>query len=115
MKCKNCETELTKDEIRDCYRCLKCYPEAKKPIAPPKPESKYIDVAMTEAKVREICRDVLEDWHVPSVTKAETKEVVTETTKTWRQEAKEMGIPLFQRKKEDVLEDIETKKSQSGQ
>ena len=84
-----------------------------------------------EERFREIVRDELENWHIPepSVTKdgvdaiwltelntgvnvnpnvATAPSTVKESD--WRAQAKELGIPLFQRKKIDVLADIEAKK-----
>ena len=146
QKCRRCNGELSYDEKRDCSYCPICYPPNRVQPAQIKEKPKYIDVAMTEARVREIVkdemmgskfdegqirdivRDELENWHIqkPSITKEDVKELATEadtkiaearafaaneTKKTtdWRQEAKALGIPLFQRKKADVLAEIASK------
>ena len=153
-KTTNCKRELTYLEESDCWRCLVCNPLTA-PAPTEKPESKYIDVKMTEKKVREIVkdemmgskfdegqirdivRDELENWHIqkPPVTKTESELTVAKlreiakdnppktgnievpvnpelaASPNWRQQAKELGIPLFQRKKADVLADIEAKKA----
>ena len=92
--------------------------------------------SVVEERIREIVRDELENWHIhePSVKQDDVDAIwQTETagnTNTatvgrqamvsevaaiqlepdWRAQAKELGIPLFQRKKVDVLADIEAKK-----
>lgn len=117
-KTVNCKKELTWQEGSECWRCLTCNPISDAKPAPPKTK-KYVDVAMTESRVREIVRDELENWHIqkPPVTRDEIAEatgegsgevkVITVPEKlTWRQQAKELGIELFHRKKEDVLADI---------
>lgn len=135
-KCRRCNGELTRDEKRNCWECLACYPKNRVQPAPPKEERKYIDVAMTEGRVREIVRDELENWHIqkPSVTKIEISEankeilsrpvfdetnsgiVITEIDGVpWRQKAKELGINTFQMKKVDVLEEIKIKSRLAGQ
>jgi hypothetical protein len=108
---------LTFDKKRQCKVCLACHPPQSATPPPPKEKKKYLDVKMTEGQVIEIIKDVvpdmireeLENWHIqrPPVTKKEIK--------TWRQEAKEMGVPLNKktggmRKKVDVLAEIELKK-----
>ena len=53
---KNAEGEVT------CKRCLACKPI----VEPPKPkadETKYVDVAWTEERIRVLIRDELENWH----------------------------------------------------
>lgn len=141
MECRNCKGELTKVK-GGCLRCLKCNPIIDVG-APQKRETKYVDVTITESRVREIVRDELENWHIqkPPVTKKEAetmadvavKEVLGEnpadtavkkmlgtstintdgpiiSEPTWRDEAKELGIPLFHKKKADVLKEIEARK-----
>lgn len=110
-KCRRCNGELTRDEKRNCWECLACYPKNRVQAAPPKTEKKYIDVAMSEGRVREIVRDELENWHIqkPSVTKSETEEIDTALRTDWRQQAKELGINTFQMKKVDVLAAIAEK------
>ena len=115
-KTVNCKKELTYLEDAKCWRCLVCNPL---PKAKPAVESKtkYLDVKVTEERVREIfteqeerireiVRDELENWYIqrPPVTREEVPE-------TWRQQAKRLGIPVSQqtggvRKKVDVLADI---------
>ena len=139
----NCKRELTYLEESGCWRCLICNPIPKSNPTPSKEKTKYIDVAMTEGRVREIVRDELENWHIhkPPVTATEvdnvtkiltrivdpppittrTKieqlttqvkdevlgiDVLRKDAKNWREQAKELGIPLFHRKKADVLAEI---------
>ncbi len=83
-------------------------------------------VEIGEEKIREIVRDELENWHIqkPPITKDEmTKLETAGTSQTinesrmeqakepeppdWRQQAKDLGIELFHRKKVDVMKDIE--------
>lgn len=132
--CRYCGEELSYDEKRDCKVCLICHPG--KPDAPAKPtpeKPKFLDERMTEARVREIVRDEMENWHIPkpSVTKEEvenlTNNVVVEPKvkeKTWRDKAKEMGVPTHykvdgkhaggMRKKVDVLADIKAKETKES-
>lgn len=140
MKCKYCNTELTRDEKRNCLVCLACNPPQQTKPEPPKEEAKYLDVKLTEERVREIVKDELENWCIsnPSTTKediesqaaedldsavqtqsdadAATSVADTASTVNWRAQAKALGIPLFQRKKEDVLADIakKTKSPEQG-
>ena len=125
--CRRCNGELSYDEERECWECLSCYPKNRVQAAPQKEEKKYVDVAMTEAKVREIVRDELENWHIqkPSVPKTEiSKLTATEVAAhqnldpipnkvvlDWRAQAKELGIELFHRTKADVEEEIVTRTS----
>lgn len=125
-KCRRCGTEVTFLEATNNYRCLNCYPvqEEGKPVE--EKERKYIDVQMTEAKVREIVkeivrgivRDEIENW----VISRPAKEVVPETVeseldshKNWRSEAKELGIDVYDREnkkprlKVDVIAEIDEK------
>jgi hypothetical protein len=117
-KCRYCGTELTYDEKRKCSVCLVCNPPSK--VAAPEPvKTKYIDVKMTEKRVREIVIDELENWHIrkPPVTKSEVKELTNDESAplpdsskpNWRTQAKELGIELFHRTKEDVLVEIEAR------
>ncbi len=81
---------------------------------------------LTQERIRNIVIDELENWHIqkPTLTVEKIKAITdTLTPKTgdilipvnpelaanldWRAHAKELGIPLFQRKKKDVLADIE--------
>ncbi len=130
MDCRSCKTELTHDKKRGCLVCLKCHPPEKGQPIPPQEKRKYIDVTMTEERVRDIVRDELENWHIqkPPVTKKETESLTLEKLKKvrdslpsppnvleipvnsdWRAKAKELGIPLFQRTKADVLAEIGTR------
>ncbi len=141
QKCRRCNGELSYDEKRDCSYCPICYPPNRVQPAQIKEKPKYIDVAMTEARVREIIkdemmgskfdegqirdivRDELENWHIqkPSVTRDEIEppralsndelldKINVPTPPAWRAQAKELGIPLFQRKKADVLAEIASK------
>ena len=105
-KCRGCNGELTHDKERDCYVCLNCNPTPK-PRKPEKPKERtYVDRGMTEEMVREICMDVLENWHVkkPSVTVEEIDEIVK--PKSWQEQAKDLGINPYGRKKEVVLAEI---------
>lgn len=127
MKCRRCNGDLTRDEKRNCLRCLVCYPVQEVQPAAPKDMSKYVDqgTKWTEERIREIVRDELADWQVPkpSVTAKEVVELTSPDTtessivaevpqKTWRDKAKEMGVSLYDhekkcpRKKTDVLEDM---------
>ena len=118
MKCKNndCGEELTFMEESKCFRCLKCKPIVKKRQVPKKSESKYIDVPWTEDRIRKIVREELEDWHIqkPPVTKKEIDTITEQPVATWREQAKELGIPLYHKTKKQVLAEIveKTKASQ---
>jgi len=109
LRCRRCDGELTRDEKRGCWVCLNCYPPRSKPPSAPKKEAKYIDVKPTEKRVielikeqedwiRDIVVDEIGNWHRPKTSPVKSD---------WRQQAKDLGIPLFQRKKEDVIKDIE--------
>lgn len=156
-KTQLCKRPLTYLEDSKCWRCLICNP-LPKDVPKFKEVKKFLDVAMTEERVkeilteqviageeriREIVQDELENWHIqkPTVTKTETDNTVKLLNKivdpplsnaridgavesgelitrepeplNWRQEAKELGIPLFQRKKADVLAEIDAKKHQN--
>ena len=122
MKCRGCETELIRDEERDCLYCPVCHPPQKKVSPEEKPETKYIDVTMTEARVRalitehqeaederirEIVQDELIAWTKPVTTEgiepvvvSPEKEILVEIPeldkhKNWRSEAKELEIELY--------------------
>ena len=139
QKCKRPLTRLGPPQ--NCWRCLVCNPIAK--TAPTvKKRNKYIDVTLTEDMVREIIKeermtlgemttplgedqireivqDELANWHIqkPPVTRDEIAETIAPSSTvepTWRQRAKELGVPLHKepagsgmRKKEDVLSDME--------
>ncbi|KKN75870.1 hypothetical protein LCGC14_0375780 [marine sediment metagenome] len=149
--CRYCTEELTIDKKRNCKVCLSCNPPRANVAPPPKSKNNFIDVKVTEERVREIfkelfsgdavrliVRDELENWHIqrPPVTKKDSVELTVEKLQevakeiksheatgnfeisvsqemfndsNWRAKAKELGIPLFQRTKQDVLKDIEAK------
>jgi hypothetical protein len=127
MKCRLCGTELVKDEVRNCMYCEVCHPPRIEPEPEPEKEKKLLDVQMTEERVREIIRDELENWHIPSnthfegtaedlINKLETLKPKPENSidKNWRSMAKELEIPLAKptggaRKKVDVVEDIKSR------
>lgn len=112
--CNHCRAELTKDEKRGCMICRVCHPAGDDKPLVPQIKPKLLDVKFTEEQIREIVRDELENWHIqkPPVTKAEAKETDEALRKIdWRAQAKELGIPLFQRKKADVLAEIAKKKA----
>ena len=139
MNCKMCHTELTKmpEKQGDCLRCLTCKPIPKDVPKEPEPEgNKKVDVKVTEARVREIVRDELENWHInkPPVTQKDIMRITNdagdivlanveldgETTVTsnepfimeplnWRDQAKALNISLYHKKKEVVLAEIEEK------
>ena len=121
--CRYCQTELSYDEERNCKICLTCNPPRQEIAPPPKSKKNFIDVKVTEERVREIfkellsgdavreiVRDELENWHIqkPPVTKEEIPPPA-DNQDDWRAKARELGIPLFQRTKKDVLADIEKK------
>ena len=122
--CRYCRGELTYDEKRNYKICLSCHPPKKPKSTSPK-ATKYVDVKLTEERVREIVRDELENWHIqkPPVTKDDivgmsstysTLGGITEPTiqfkpVDYRQQAKELGIKTFGKKKVDVLKEIQDK------
>ncbi len=92
QKCRRCNGDLVRDEQRNCLICPICYPPNRTSPVIEKEESKYLDVQMTEARVRkilaeqvevgeerirEIVRDELENWHIhkPPVTKTDIDEM----------------------------------------
>lgn len=131
-KTQVCKRPLTYLEESKCWRCLICNPI---PKAKPSPEekTKYLDVKVTEERVREIIKeqglgeerireivqDELMNWHIqkPSVgniTVTESGVAEIEPVETWRQKAKRLGVRLMKepkgtgaRTKEEVLADIE--------
>ena len=98
--CRYCGEELSYDEARQCSTCLNCHPPKTATPAPAK-ETKYLDVKLTEGRVKEmikeneerirdIVRDELENWHIqkPPVTREEvTPMVLTDTPTTFTSEA----------------------------
>ena len=122
-----CKRPLTYLEKSKCWRCLVCNPLTK--TAPTiEPKKKYVDVKMTEERVREICQDVLENWHIqkPPVTTEELEKLtgtnnaevpIKTEPETWRQKAKRMGVKTHNdytggaRKKVDVLAEMEAKEA----
>lgn len=137
MNCKNCETELT--EMKNdkgettCLRCLSCHPITEY-VAPTDKETKYVDIPWTkerilevvEERIREVVQDEIENWHIPPdiddeiITKtkesAEHASVEPNVRPNWRSEAKDLGVPLYDKEKNcprlkvDVLAEIEEKK-----
>ncbi len=141
--CNHCRSLLSYDENRNCKVCRTCHPVQKEKPPAEEKERRYLDIKMTNEMVQEIAeevidkivpdmiRGVLENWHIqrPPVTKTEITEdliqhdhegnvsssVVTLKPKTWRQQAKGLGIEVYDkvnkrpRLKIDVLEDIENK------
>lgn len=133
-RCKTvtCKKELTFLEGPKCWRCLACNPLPKVVPVVEEREKHYVDQKWTEEMIIEIIdkvvpdmiRETLENWHIrrPSVTQEDVKEITTPPEdppevpeKTWRERAKEMGIPLSKqdgpgaRKKAEVLADIAKK------
>lgn len=133
--CTHCRAELMRDEKRGCSYCPRCHP-LQKPAPPVKEKPKnYVDVKLTEARVKELIeelvppmiRDELENWHIqrPPVTKTEietyleqhpeTPTVTTVDGKPWREQAKELGVPMYDKEnkkprlKVDVIKEIEAK------
>lgn len=134
QKCKRPLTRL--GPPRNCWRCLVCNPivEAKKTesrkrrdIDKQLSEERVLELiknttaGLDEEAIREIIQDELQNWFIqkPPITK---EEILAETTptpseppeQTWRQEAKDLGVPLHKepagsgmRKKVEVLADIE--------
>jgi len=123
MKCKRCDGELTRDEKRGCWVCLNCYPPNSKPVTIPKKDVTYIDVKPDEKRVielikeqedwiRTIIQDELENWYIqkPSVDKSSVESTLeTAKDEDWRKKAKELGISMFHKTKEEVLKEIEEK------
>lgn len=130
-KTVNCKRELTYLEDTKCFRCLICNPITKTEPLKEK-ERKYVDVKLTEVRVREIIaeltigderirevvREELENWHIqkPPVTKAQIlddeaviKVEITDSGKDWRAEAKALNISLYHKTKEKVLAEIAEK------
>lgn len=113
--CNHCRAELTYDEKRNCMVCRVCHPEGgDKPLVP-QTKPKLLDVKFTEEQIRAIVRDELENWHIqkPPVTKDEivTGRDYQAGKPDWRQQAKELGINSFGRKKAEVLAEIASKKA----
>ena len=118
-ECRYCKETLTVMES-GCKRCLECHPINTKPPVQKKDDGKYVDVPWTDeriwASIEDKVRDMIEEL---TVTKTDIEDAPQETVdsaetiviepKSWREEAKELGIDLFQRKKADVLKDIEAK------
>ncbi len=122
-KTQICKRPLTFLEGPKCWRCLVCNP-IPKDVPKAKQEKKFLDVKMTdnrvreilgeqiivsEERIREIVQDELMNWHIqkPPVTKTEIEELsepegsttatdISVQPLTWRQQAKELGISLHQ-------------------
>ena len=137
--CTRCRTELSYDKERACSFCSRCNPPQIKAVKAEEKERRYVDVRLTEGRVREIVEEII-DKLVPDMIrdiKQTTQEKLDEVSvraikndtvqvshereldqhRNWRSEAKELGVPLNQetggsRKKEDVLNDIEIKQKE---
>jgi len=138
MKCPKCGKEATYDERRECWQCFECNPVLKEPVIVEEPKRNYLDVRLTDERVREIVREEIENYlieqvkskevgseidelHRPDETDEHLRALSTATPNVetvvevkqpydWRLEAKRLGIPLFHRTKVDVLADIKAKK-----
>ncbi len=115
-KTQICKKPLSRLESRGSWRCFHCTPWPKGAPAP-KQEKKFLDVAMTEKRVREIIakketmseeriREIVQDelmnWHIqkPSVTKSD----ISEMTATEVEAAKEMlSRPVFDEKNSGIV------------
>jgi hypothetical protein len=64
---------------------------------------------MTEARVRNIVRDELENWHAPTM--IDDVEPELPDVSNWRAQAKELGVDMYHKKKDDVLKEIEARLS----
>ena len=151
QKCKNCETELSemrnnKDEVT-CLRCLKCNPVIKY-VAPAQKERRDIDLPWTDERVIEVIDRVVPDMIAEAVRNhAQSHMVITDNMKpiiadslatatleitdvlvdgekqTWREQAKELGIAVYDQEKKrprlkvDVINDIVEKQkgTQNGE
>ena len=114
-KCKTCETELTLMP-QGCKRCLQCNPlPTGKPVSK-KEETKYVDVPWTKERILEAIRDDvqgwIEDWFSPNGNTADSADTVV-LEKGWREQAKELGINTFQKKKDAVLVEIAEKTAEA--
>lgn len=141
-KCRYCKTETVWDEKGACWRCPKCHPPTDGKPTPPKEKPKLLDIKFTEEQIRNIVRDELENWHIkkPAVTRDEVEKLTDKerlskaieksfmaktahksdamgpteaSVPNWRQQAKELGIKIFGKKKVDILAEIEAKKNQN--
>ena len=133
--CTHCRAELTKDEVRGCLVCLVCHPPVK--IAPKEEViiDRRVDVKPDENRVLELIDERIkklvpgmiqedrEEWMLASRVTPTVSEPTadfqqidipdqpSEQQKSWRDVAKELGIPLFQRTKVEVLADIDAKQN----
>jgi hypothetical protein len=126
MKCKNCETELTKDTERDCLVCLRCHPIDDNPApTPAKKENIRVDVPWTDERIlklvrpliEEICQDMIQEFYVPRSESADSADTVV-IDEEWRAKAKRLGVSLAKktggaRKKVDVLTEIASLEGQN--
>lgn len=62
QKCRRCDGELIHDEKRNCLRCPVCYPENRVQTAPPEKETNYVDVALTEKRVKEMLDERISEY-----------------------------------------------------
>lgn len=126
MDCRRCKTELVRDEKRKCLYCPVCHPPQTEQEKIEEKKRVYIDLKPTEKRVAEMVRDIIETV-VPDMIRDEMeklyipKPAMIEELKVsmakelkpadWRQEAKALGITLYQRTKKDVLKEIEERKN----
>ena len=110
-----CGEELTKQK-NGKNRCLKCYPvlpaarKTKKQIAAEK-KVKGKGSYLTEEDVRVIVIDEIANWMTPEIGKA-IDDSTPDGEPAWRDEARQYGISMYQKKKADVLVEIEAAKAE---
>jgi hypothetical protein len=128
MNCPNftkCQTELTQMKNKDgdltCLRCLKCHPLPKELADDQKKviENKKVDVPWTaeniweaiEPKVRLLFADLIEDYVIAQNRQGADEESIMDVVaeKTWQEQAKDLGINPYGRKKEIVLAEMAEK------
>ena len=136
MKCPNferCGAELTEMET-GCKRCLVCNPMTKY-VIPKKKERRDIDLPWTDERVIEVIDRVVPDMIAEAIRNhAQSQMVITDNMDTviadslatatlevpdvlvdgkkqltWREQAKELGIILYHKTKENVLMEIAEK------
>lgn len=109
--CATCETELLRDENRECLYCPECHPLKPKEVkvAEPEPEIEAVDI--TEDRVRDIVREELAKNELVNSKKTPEPEKSSRSLPDWQQEALALGIQPFGKKKEIILAKIEEKKS----
>jgi len=75
MKCPKCGKEATYDERRECWQCFECNPVLKEPVIVEEPKRNYLDVHLTDERVREIVREEIENYLIEQL---KSKEVGSE-------------------------------------